>query len=334
MVSPVMDAVEDSGYGSLVKILIGLLTLLLAILPSGRLVADDFAAALERAREAGRQHRYNEVIELLTPFNADEDPENRYITAAEIGRAYFHLGRYGEAHRAFREAVRLHPERAETAIYLEATSYLMGDSEQAYAILREILKSGARDLYLAVTLPGERRFLADPEVHQIIEEFSVDLAIDVEGARVLGVSLGDSRRNAIDMLDARSSDPEAPALTASAGPALIWAFIFDAEQKLDEILLQAENLYRYTPYRLRFDDNTYWNLTPAAAIASWGPPSHTAASQEDGIAISWDYPGHRLTLDFGRPRPPRPLGLPEGAAMLRTVQLTKQISDPADRMTE
>ena len=332
--TPVIDAVEDSRYGSVVKILAPILTLLLAVPPSGSLTANDFEAALERAREAGRQHRYNEVIELLTPFNANSDPEVRYITAAEIGRAYFHLGRYGEAHRAFREAVRLHPERAESAIYLEATSYLTGDSEQAYAILREILQSGARDLYLAVTLPGERRFLADPEVHQIIEKSSVDLAIDVEGARVLGVGLGESRSDVVDKLKARSSDPEATALTASAGPALIWAFVFDTDQQLDEILLQAENLYRYTPYRLRFDDKTNWNLSPAAAIASWGPPSHTAASQEDGIAVSWDYPGHRLTLDFGRPRPPRPLGMAEGAAMLRTVQFTRQTSDPADRMTE
>ena len=329
-----MDAVGDSGYLSIVKILVGLLTMLLATLGSGRVTANDFAAALERAREAGVHHRYNEVIELLTPYNADADPENRYITAAEIGRAYFHLGRYGEAHRAFREAVRLHPERAETAIYLEATSYLMGDSEQAYAILREILKSGARDLYLAITLPGERRFLADPRVREIIEEFSVDLPTDVERAHIFGVGLGDSRSDAVDSLDARSSDPEAPALTASAGPALIWAFVFDPEQKLDEILLQAENLHRYTPYRLRFDDKLDWSLTPAAAIASWGPPSQTAASGEDGIAVSWDFPGHRLTLDFGRPRPPRPLGLPEGAAMLRTVQLTRRASHPAVKMTE
>ncbi|MCW8984662.1 MAG: tetratricopeptide repeat protein [Thermoanaerobaculales bacterium] len=330
----VMDAVEDSGYGSVVKKLIGPAMILLAVLPSGRLTANDFAAALERAREAGVNHRYNEVIELLTPFNTDADPEAQYITAAEIGRAYFHLGRYGEAHRAFREAVRLHPERPETAIYLEATSYLMGDSEQAYAILRELLKSGARDLYLAVTLPGERRFLADPRVREIIEEFSVDVPTDIERARIFGVGLGDSRSDAVARLDARSSDPEAPALTASAGPALIWAFVFDPEQRLEEILLQAENLYRYTPYRLRFDDKLDWSLTPAAAIASWGPPSHTANSREDGIAVSWDFPGHRLTLDFGRPRPPGPLGLSQGAAMLRTVQLTRQTSDSTDRMTE
>jgi tetratricopeptide (TPR) repeat protein len=317
-----------------VRNFISILPFLVALLPGGRLTANDFNVALEQAREAGQRHRYNEVIELLAPFNADGNPEIQYITAAEIGRAYFHLGRYGEAHRAFRDAVRLHPERAETAIYLEATSYLIGNSEQAYAILREILKSGARDLYLAVTLPGERRFLADPRVHEIIDEFSVDLPIDVERARIFDVGLGDSRSDAVNRLDARSSDPEAPALTANAGPALIWAFVFDPKQQLNEILLQAENLYRYTPYRLRFGEQLDWSLTPAAAIASWGPPHRTAASQEDGIVVSWDFPGHRLTLDFGRPRPPRPLGFQEGAAMLRTVQLTRQTSGPADRMTE
>ena len=316
------------------KILTGILTLLLATLPGRSSTAGDFETALEHARAAGLNHRYDHVIELLTPFNADGNPETRYITAAEIGRAYFHLGRYGEAHSAFREAVRLHPERAETAIYLEATSYLMGNSEQAYAILREILKSGAFDLYLAVTLPGERRFLADPEVHQIIEEYAIDLAIDVEGASILGVGLGDSRNDAVEKLVAQSSDPDAPALTASAGPALIWAFVFDTEQQLKEILLQAENLYRYAPYRIRFDDKNGWSLTPAAAIASWGPPNQTVSTQEDGIALSWDHSGHRLTLNFGRPRSPRPLDLPEGVAMLRTIQLTKHTSDPADRMTE
>jgi tetratricopeptide (TPR) repeat protein len=329
-----MDVVDVSGYGSVVKKLIAPVMVMLAVLSGGRLAANDFAAALDRARDAAANHRYNEVIELLSPFNTDADPEARYITAAEIGRAYFHLGRYREAHRAFREAVRLHPERPETAVYLEATSYLMGDSEQAYTILREILKSGARDLYLAVTLPGERRFLADPKVHAIIDEFSIDLPIDIERARIFGVGLGDSRSNVVAKLDARSSDPQAPALTASAGPALIWAFVFDPEQQLSEILLQTENLYRYTPFRLRFEDSLDWSLTPAAAIASWGPPSRTRDSQEDGITVSWDFPGHRLTLDFGRPRPPGPLGLPKGAAMLRTVQLTRQISDLADRMTE
>jgi len=329
-----MDADEVPGYGLMVNKSIAMVTILFALLPCNLSAASDFESALERAREAGLNHRYEEVIEILTPFNAVDDAETRYITAAEIGRAYFHLGRYREAHRAFREAVQLHPERVETAIYLEATSYLMGDSEQAYAILREILKSGARDLYLAVTLPGERRFLADPKVHGIIEEFAVSLVVDVERARVLGVGLGDTRDLTVGRLEARSSDPNAPTLTASAGPALIWAFVFDGEQQLDEIVLQADNLFRYTPYRLQFSDKLDWKLTPAAAIAAWGPPGHTATSRDQGIVASWDYPGHRLTLDFGRPRPPRPPGIPDGVAVLRTIQLKRQAVESADRMTE
>jgi tetratricopeptide (TPR) repeat protein len=329
-----MDADEVPGYGLMVKISTVMVTILLALLPCRLSATSDFESALERAREAGLNHRFDQVIEILTPFNAVDDAETRYITAAEIGRAYFHLGRYREAHSAFREAVRLHPERVETAIYLEATSYLVGDSEQAYAILREILKSGARDLYLAVTLPGERRFLADPKVHEVVEEFAVALEVDVERARILGVGLGDSRDLAVDRLEARSSDPNARALTANAGPALIWAFVFDAEQQLDEIVLQADNLFRYTPYRLQFSDTLDWRLTPAAAIAAWGPPDHTATSRDEGMVASWDFPGHRLTLDFGRPRPPQPPGVPDGAAVLRTIQLTKQATESAGRMTE
>jgi tetratricopeptide (TPR) repeat protein len=329
-----MDVGKNSRYGLAVKQHLALAMILSALLPCRLASASDFDSALERAREAGLEHRYGEVIEILTPFNAVADPEVRYITAAEIGRAYFHLGRYGEAHRAFREAVRLHPDRVETAIYLEATSYLMGDSKQAHAILREILRSGARDLYLAVTLPGERRFLADPEVHEIIEEYAVTLTVDVERARVLGVGLGDSRDAAVEALDARTSDPNAPGLTASAGPALIWAFTFDSEQRLREIVLQADNLFRYTPYRLQFGEGLDRKLTPAAAIAAWGPPGHIASSQNEGVVASWDFADHRLTLDFGRPRPPRPPGIPEGTATLRTVRLARQTGGSAGRMTE
>jgi tetratricopeptide (TPR) repeat protein len=329
-----MDAGEVSGYGLTVKKPILIIAILISLLAGGVVLASDFESALERARQAGLDHRYSEVIEILTPFNAMDDPETRYITAAEIGRAYFHLGRYREAHRAFREAVLLHPERVETAIYLEATSYLMGDSEQAYTILREILRSGARDLYLAVTLPGERQFMADPEVLEIIEEFAIILTVDVERARILGVSLGDSRDVAVERLDARSSDSNASALTASAGPALIWAFAFDTEQLLHEIVLHNENLFHYTPYRLQFDDGLDWRLTPAAAIAAWGAPSHIDTSRDGGMVAAWDFAGHRLTLDFGRPRSPKPPGIAEGAAILRMIQLTRRTEDSAGRMTE
>ncbi|MBD3852962.1 MAG: hypothetical protein IFK93_16760 [Acidobacteria bacterium] len=312
----------------------GIITVLLVLLPWSGVRGEDLETALERAHEAARNHQYADVITILTPYNAVGDSESRYITAAEIGRALFHLGDYVAADRAFREAVRLHPERAETAVYLEATSYLMGHREQAMTIFREVLASGAKDLYLAVTLPGERRFLADPEVRSILAEYAIVLDVDLEKARLMGVTLGDSREHVTEALSARSSDPSASALTASAGPAFIWAFVFDAEQRLVEVILQAENLLRYTPYRLRFGDEVDWRATPATAIAFWGPPTEMTTGGDGSIAMIWEMAGHRLTLDFARPRSPRPPEFAEGAAALRSVRLETQSQASPDRMDQ
>ena len=287
-------------------------------------VAEDRESALQRAREAADNQRYTEVIEILTPFNAVADPEWRYVSAAEIGRAYFHLARYQEAHHAFRQAVRLHPERVESAIYLEATSFLIGDRKQALMIFEEILKSGARDLYMAVTLPGEQRFRADPEVRAVLAEHVIPLEVDIDNASVLGVSLGDSRVQVQALLEAESSDESATALTASAGPALIWVFVFDRDQRLVEIVLQADSLFRYTPYRLRFGDGVDWRATPAAAVAAWGPPAQMIDTPDHGLAMTWNLPSHRLTLEFASPRRPRLEEFPEGSAMLHLATLSVQ----------
>jgi len=133
--------------------------------------SDSTDQTIAQAQRLAARHRYGEVIELLAGMeSASNNPEVRYIVAAELGRAYFHLGMYPESHQRFRRAVSIHPDRAETALYLEATAYLLGDREQAFLILREVLKSGARDLYQAVTLPGERRFLGEPEVWELLDE--------------------------------------------------------------------------------------------------------------------------------------------------------------------
>lgn len=186
---------------------------------AGRCV--DFDTALAQARETAQRHRYEETIEILLPFSSSDDPEIRYIAAAEIGRAYFHLGRYEPANRAFREAVALHPERVETAIYLEASSYLTGDSKQAFLIFEELLRGGARDLYLAVTLPGTRRFLAEPEVQAILARHAVPLEVDVREAVSMGVRLGDSHDAVVKRLGAPADGPSTGALTGEAGPAVI-----------------------------------------------------------------------------------------------------------------
>ncbi len=302
------------------------------LLLSTSAAGDDFESALESAREAARTHRYTDVIELLTPFNVASDPEIQYITAAEIGRAYFHLGEYQLAHRAFRQAVRLHPELVETAVYLEATSYLIGDKEQSFAILNGLLQAGARDLYLAMTLPGERRFLGEPEVQSILDRHAVPLELELESGAILGVALGDDRVTTVDTLAAGSADPNAPVLTASAGPAMIWAFVFDTDLRLVEIIIQAENLVRYTPYRLQLGPRIDWRSTPASVIASWGQPARTSVGDDGGILMTWTYGDYDLSLDFAKPREPRPPGISNGAAMLRSVHLESRAAHAADSM--
>ncbi len=282
---------------------------------------EDFDAALAQARESAQRHRYEETVERLLPFSSSDDPEIRYIAAAEIGRAYFHLGRYEPANRAFREAVALHPERAETAIYLEASSYLTGDSKQAFLIFEELLRSGARDLYLAVTLPGTRRFLAEPEVQALLAHYAVPLEVDVREAVSMGVKLGEDHDAVVQRLGATADDLSAGALTAEAGPAVIWVFDFDDRRRLSGISLFAGNLLDYTPYRLRFAAGLDWSATPAAAIAAWGLPSSIRPGDDASLTVTWNFDSHHLTLVFGTPGAVRPPSLPEGAAMIRMVRL-------------
>ena len=296
---------------------------MMVILGVSELGSQDLESALEEARSAARNHQYSRVIEILTPFNATTDTEAQYITAAEIGRAYFHLGQYQQAHRAFREAVRLHPERVETAIYLQATAYLMGDEDQALAILREVLKSGARDLYLTVTLPGERRFLTDPKVRAILDEYTIPLRVDLRQGALLGAALGENRDAVISSLRAKSSDPDAAVLTATAGPAVIWAFAFDDDQALTDITVHARNLHAYTPYRLQLGDEIGWDATPAIAIAALGPAGRTEIREDSLIAMSWTLPACELVLEFERSLGLQVDGEPGNAAVLALVRLRR-----------
>lgn len=296
--------------------------LALAVLMVGSTgLCQDFHDALVRARDLAQRHQYAEAIEILTPFSNSDDLEIRYVTAAEIGRAYFHLGRYLPANRAFREAVGLHPERPETAIYLEATSYLTGDTKQALLIFEELLRGGARDLYLAVTLPGSRRFLAEPKVQALLERYAIPLEVDLREAAIMGVSLGQSHESVIQSLGATAADAQARTLTAEAGPAVIWAFGFDHQQRLSEVVLHAANLLDFTPYRLQFNEQIDWKATPAAAILAWGTPFSITTGDDRRLSMTWDFGDHHAVVDFGDPGATRPQHLPDGAAMIRILRL-------------
>lgn len=283
---------------------------------------EEFDVALARAREAAQRHRYSETIEILVPYTSSDIPEITYITSAEIGRAYFHLGRYEAANRAFKTAVAIHPEIPETAIYLEASSYLTGDTRQAYLIFEELLKSGARDLYLAVTLPGSRRFLAEPDVRDLLARYAVPLDVDVREAAVMGIALGDSHVDVIEKSGASAADPTARTLTAEAGPAVLWAFAFDSNQFLTEIVLNISNLTDYTPYRPSFAAGIDWTATPAAAIAAWGIPTSISEDADHGLVVTWNFDGHHLVAMFGPPAGLRPPDFPEGAVMIENLRLS------------
>jgi len=302
--------------------LLSLLAIAGAMTAIGQDLESTVEPALEQARQLVAHHRYGEVIELLEPFSQLDDPEARYAVSAELGRAHFHLGDYSTADVLFREAVRLRPRRVETALYLEATSYLTGNRQQAYRILREVLGSGATDLYLAVTLPGERSFLADPEVRRILGETTRPVDIDIDRGSVLGVEIGRHRPDVERQLRIEPGPATAnSALTASAGPYLTWAFGFDDDGALSEIMVHNEHLLRYTPYRMSLGRGLDWRATPSTATGTLGAPTSTSRDGDDVVVMAWDRGGVELTLEFAPPREPPPPGIDSADPMLRVVRL-------------
>lgn len=299
--------------------------LILGALLTGFGAVDDgpesFESALTRARELAETHRYTEVIETLSPFAGAADPEVRYTTTAEIGRAWYHLGAYLPANRALREAVAIHPDRVETALYLLATSHLIGDTEQTLLVLGALLESGARDLYLAVTLAGKQRFLADPQVLQVLDEHAVPLEVEVEAGSVMEVALGEPREEALAALGVASDPRTGRSLTAEAGPALVWAFLFDHEDRLFEVVLEVQNLVEYTPYRPQFSGGVDWQASPAVAISAWGPPVSSVPTGGDSVVMSWSFGRHLMAIEFAPPGALVPPDRPAGASMMRLVRL-------------
>lgn len=292
--------------------------------------AQDLEGALERTRQLVEAHRYRDVVDLLTPFDDLAEPEARYAVAAELGRAYFHLGDYPAADREFRLAVTIRPQRVETALYLQATSFLLGDLDQAYAIFRELVASGATDLYPAISLCGERAFLGDPEVWRILDELATPVEVDLDAGSALGVSLGQTRPEVERRLGLR---PESygETLTARAGPYLTWAFGFDPTGALNRMMLYNEHLVRYTPYRIHVSDDLDWRATPEAATSALGAPASTAATDDGIVVMGWDRDALRITLEFAPPLSPAPPEIDADQPILRVVTVERIEPEPNPR---
>jgi tetratricopeptide (TPR) repeat protein len=293
----------------------------------GAVWAQDLDSALSYAGQLVQEHRYQEVIELMTHFEDLDDPEAQYVVAAEIGRAHYHLGDYLAANNALRKAVALRPQRIETALYFQATSYLVGDRDQAYAIFREILASGATDLYLAVTLPGESTFLTDPAVWEILDELATPVEVDTDRGSMLGVELGQPQAEVEDRLGAPSG-ATGTALTARAGPFLTWAFGFDDSGMLAQIMVHNEHLLRYTPYRLELGYELDWRSTPEVATSALGAPESTSNGGTDVVVMVWRRDRVRLTLEFAPLRPPVPPGFSTDRPVLRVMRMEAVEAEP------
>jgi hypothetical protein len=296
---------------------------IVVVLVTGAVAAGDESPdqVVLHAQQLAAEHRYQEAVALLEPLESTAENTNlQYIVSAELGRSLFHLGRYQEAHARFQRAVSIEPRQVETALYLQATAYLLGEKEQAWLILREILKSGAKDLYLAVSLPGERKFLTDPDAWALIEEFAVPIGLDLETGSAFGLALGASRPEVAAALGVGTDSAEGKALTAHAGPHMVWGFAFDGSNRLVEIVLQVENLIKYTPYRLGFGGSD-WRASPAELGAILGPPTASSTDAENVLVMSWTRSDFTVSAAFGHPRQPRPPGIAEGVAMLKMIRV-------------
>ncbi|MCP4896723.1 MAG: tetratricopeptide repeat protein [bacterium] len=307
-----------------------LLQVLVALVLVGVLAPHGFAdncegleSALAEASDLVDQHRFPQIVSILRPFETcSSDGDLHYALHAELGRAYFHLARYNEAYAMLREAVTSRPQHVETAIYLQACLFIGGNRDDALLIFEQLLRAGAIDLYKSVTLPGERLFLADPDVWELIEKYAQLLPISFGEGTFRGVSLGSERADVTRLLGVEASEADQPLLTARAGPKVIWAFAFDQADRLKSITIDAERLLKYTPYRLQFDHGLSWRVTVEGMTSALGAADKSEILENGDFMLNWNFSDYRLRLVFGLPLAPRPPSIPEDMQMLKVVEFS------------
>lgn len=280
---------------------------------------------LQRAAELARSHRYAEVIKFLEPLEAvaELDTPEQFELDAELGRALFHMGRYPEAYRHLAAALAIQPRRMEIGVYLEAAAWATGRRNEALKIFDGILASGARDLYLPVTLPGERSFLADPRVWQILDRHRQSLALDLATGSLGPATLGDSRSRVVAAFHLPPNLASKPVITARAGPAVLWILRFDERQRLDDILIDVQHVARYSPYRLEGPSGLGARWTPAQAMVRLGSPTSSESGPDGTIILRWRSDTAVAVLEFGTPPAPPSPGISPGAASLLMVRLRR-----------
>jgi tetratricopeptide (TPR) repeat protein len=248
----------------------------------------DLTRAMDAARSAAAQQRYGSVIELLQPHTnplpADDDA--RFLVAAEYGRALFHLARYSDAYHWIVRAAAIRPDNIEVGIYRQAAAFLTGRHDEAFALFEQILRSGAQDLWLPITLCGEDRFLAEPRARQLLREYARTLPIDLQAGGLAGAQLGDSRDAVVAALGA-SGGGDGRYLSARSGPVLLWSLEFDDDNRLIGATVNVTGMVRYSTLRPSLDNRLDWRATPAAAADVLGSATSRHTSEGDSITMTW-----------------------------------------------
>ncbi len=243
------------------------------------------------------------------------------MVAAEIGRAQLSPRPIrhrlpGVPHR------RSHPSRSRRNRHISrGAAYLVGNTDQAFAIFRELLAGGARR-----PLPGgdpARGYEIPRRAGGDRDAAGVSSATRCRYFAGLGGG-GRVRRHSREVAEAMAApmgDRPFSSLTAQAGPAVIWEFIFDDDQRLVEMVLQVEHLDLYTPYRLEIRGiRRVANHAGGPDRGLGEPPNLTNPGKNGDIVMEWQFENHLVVATFGSPRiTARPT--PIGAATLRTLRL-------------
>ncbi len=292
-------------------------------------VPEDLGTVLGQAEGLADRHRYREVVELLGAVDrVGLDAESELRLRLTLARAYFHLGRYGDAYGLLGDGVVGLEGSSDAAVYLEASAYLTGRTAVARAVLEQVLAAGQVDLYREVTLPGERGFLGDPEVWEVLTRNARRLVVPIAGQRD-GLQLGSTREAVSTAVPARLDRlDEGRRLGLDAGPHRVLTLDLGGAERLEGLVIDAGALLRYTPLRLDLGGGLGWWTAPDEAVERLGAPAEFRPLSLGGVRMEWAVEGGRVALEFGPPGAARPSPIDDGRAMLLRVELWSTVRPP------
>ena len=286
----------------------------------------DLHAAIAAARKAASAQRYSDVITILEPYTeplpaADDD---RFNVAAEFGRALFHLAQYDLAYDWILRAAALQPHNIEVGIYRQASAFITGRHEEAFALFEQVLRSGAQDLWLPISLSGTTQFLEQERTQQLLQQYARLLPIDLRRGRIAGAALGMARTDVKAALGALTAD-DGRFLLARAGPVMLWSLEFDQSDRLVGAVVNVAGMLRFSSLRPSFEQGLDWRATPGALTSTLGPPIRQDDDQNGQLSLEWQRDTISLLITFAPATQPTPPGVGSHSQLIQSVRL--QLTD-------